>query len=156
MAGHGLAFRSLDLQDGASPELSVIWFDLYNPFEPSEVAGEDLVIPQKPGMTEMSRVKLRRLHELRGHVRGIGDTQAERSESFYTASEALRAVLDMDQVSGTLEWFSPYLGLPSGSLTIQARCVDAIPGPIQNRMSYQKWSLRLLTISNPPEWEEES
>lgn len=156
MAGHALAFRSLDLQDGDSPELSVIWFDLFNPFEPAEVAGEDLVIPQKPGMTEMTRIKLRRLHELRGHVRGMGDTRAERSESFYTGSQALRAVMDMDQPSGIFEWLAPYLGLPSGSLSILARCVDAVPGPILNSMSFQRWSIRLLTISDPPEWEEES
>lgn len=156
MAGHALTFRSLDLQDGDSPELSVIWFDLFNPFEPAEVAGEDLVIPQKPGMVEMTRVKLRRLHELRGHVRGIGDTRDERAESFYTASQALRAVLEGDLASGAFVWDSPYLGLPSGSLSILARCVDAVPGPILNHMSFQRWSIRLLTISDPPEWEEES
>lgn len=156
MAGHGLAFRSLDLQDGDLPELSVVWFDLHNPFEPAEVAGEDLVIPQKPGMTVMSRIKLRRLHELRGAVRGIGDTREERSESFYTASEALRAAIDMDQSPGTLEWFSPYLGLPTGSLEILARCVDAVPGPISAHMSFQRWSLRFLTVSDPPEWDESS
>lgn len=153
--GHGLIFRSLDLQDGDDPSEAGIWLDLINPFEPAEVrgAGDDFVIPQKPGMTPMDKYKHRRVLELRGHVRGLGEDLDERAASFYSLSEDLRAVMDMDLDPGTLEWVSPYLGLPSGSQTIEARCIDATPGPILNRMSFQRWSFRLISVSNPPEWE---
>ena len=153
MAGHELVFRSVDLQNGDTPDSATIWLDLWNPFEPAEVRGDDLVIPEKEGMEPMTRVKHRRILELRGHVRGLGDDAESRSESFYTASEALRAVMDFDLAPGTLQWLSPYLGLPVGSQSIQARASDAIPGPITNRMSFQRWTFRLTAIGDPPEWE---
>lgn len=155
MAGHALLFRTVDIQNGNDPYSATIWLDLWNPFEPAEVSGEDLVIPERPGMDAMTRVKVRRVLDLRGHVRGIGGNAAERSESFYAASEALRAVMDFDLDPGPLQWLSPYLGLPAGSQSIQARAVDAVPGPIVNSMSFQRWSFRLLAIGNPPEWAED-
>lgn len=155
MAGHGLLFRSVDLQNADTPGEATIWLDYWNPFEPAEVTGTDLVIPERSGMDAMTRVKLRRPIELRGHVKGIGDDEATRSESFYTASEALRAIMDFDLAPGTLTWVSPYLGLLSGSQSIQARAADAIPGPITNRMSFQRWTFRLMAVGTPPEWEED-
>lgn len=156
MAGHGLLFRSVDLQNGDNPDLATIWLDLWNPFDPADVRGDDLVIPEKLGQTAMSRVKDRRIIELRGFVKGEGNTAADRSESFWTASEALRAVMDFDLAPGTLSWVSPYLGLPTGSQSLSARAVDAIPGQITNRMSFQRWTFRLKCIDNPPEWVEGS
>ena len=153
MDGHNLLFRSLDIQNGDRPELASIWMDLINPFEPAEVRGEDLVIPQKPGMTHMGRHKHRRILELRGWVRGNGSEAEERQQDFYTASEALRAVLDFDLAPGTLEWLAPYLGLPAGSQAIEAKAVDAVPGPIIQQ-AFQRWSVRLLAIGDPPEWAE--
>ena len=155
MAGNALLFRSVDLQNATTPELATIWLDIWNPFEPSEVRGDDLVIPEKSGQTPMTKIKHRRIIELRGHVNGIGGSQSERSESFWSASEALRDVMDFDLAPGTLQWLSPYLGLPSGSQSLQARAVDAIPGPITNRMSFQRWTFRLVCVDDPPEWTED-
>ena len=152
MAGHGLTFRSVDLQNADDPSDATIWLDLWNPFEPAETRGEDLVIPEKPGQTPMTHLKHRLVLELRGVVKGVGGTAAERSESFYTASEALRAVMEADLAPGTLSWVSPYLGLPSGSQSLSARCVDAIGGEITNRMSLQRWTFRLVCVDDPPEW----
>lgn len=155
MAGHGLEFRDLDLQNADVPELATLWFDMQNRFEPAEVRGEDLDIPQKEGMWEGTRVKRRLLPELRGFVRGIGDDVPTREASFRTASEALQAVMEHDLPSGTLRLFAPYLGLPAGSESIQARCVEATPGPIQSGMVYQRWVFRLLAIGDPLEWAED-
>lgn len=152
MAGHALVFRSVDLQNGDTPGESTIWMDLWNPFEPAEVRGDDLVIPEKAGMTPMTKIKHRRLIELRGHVKGLGLTAAERSASFYSASEALRAVMDFDLAPGTLQWLAPYLGLPSGSQSISCRAVDGIGGEVTNRMSFQRWTFRLVAVGDPPEW----
>lgn len=153
MAGD-ISFRAVDLQNGdADPHSSTIWMDLVEGYsEPAEVRGEDLVIPQKPGQTHMTRVKHRRMIELRGFVRGVGGTAAERAESWRTATDALMAVMDFSLSPGALVLSAPYLGIPSGTKTIQAKCVDAIPGPINNRHSYQRWTFRLVAIGNPPEW----
>ena len=153
MAGHGLLFRSVDIQNADTPELATIWLDLVNPFEPAEVRGEDQVIPQKPGMVSWDKYKHRRILDLRGIVKGIGEDREERAESFWTASEALRDIMDGDLAPGTLEWVAPYLGLPAGSQEILARAIDAVPGPVLNRMSFQRWSFRLVAVSDPPEWE---
>jgi hypothetical protein len=148
-----LTYRAVDLQNGGDPWSSTIWFDLVEGYsEPAEVRGDDLVIPQKPGMTEMSKVKHRRVIELRGHVRGVGGTAVERAESWRAATDALMATMSLSAASGALVIGTPYLGLPSGSKTIQARCIDAIPGPILNRHSFQRWTFRLVAIGNPPEW----
>lgn len=158
MAGHGLLFRSVDIQNADVPDLATLWFNLINPFEPADVrgAGEDWVIPQKPGQTPMDKYKHRRILELRGAVKGIGEDRDERAESFWTASEALRDIMDYDLAPGTLEWVAPYLGLPAGSQTIECRAIDAVPGPILNRMSFQRWSFRLMAVTDPPEWVPES
>lgn len=149
----GLSFRAVDLQNGSGdPDSSSIFFDIVEGYsEPAEVRGEDLVIPLKPGMTHMTRVKHRRMIELRGFVRGIGSTRAERTENWRTATDALMAVMDFTLSPGTLTIADPYLGLASDK-SIQAKCVDAIPGPVQNRQSYQRWTFRLVAIGNPPEW----
>lgn len=148
-----LTYRAVDLQNGGDPWSSTIWLDLVEGYsEPAEVRGEDLVIPQKPGMTEMTKVKHRRVIELRGHVRGVGATIAERAESWRAATDTLMATMSLSAASGALVIGTPYLGLPSGTKTIQARCIDAIPGPILNRQSFQRWTFRLVAIGNPPEW----
>lgn len=152
MQGHNLEYRGLDLQNADRPEDATIWLDLHNPFEPAEVRGDDLVIPQKPGQAVMTRVKHRRVIELRGFVRGVGDDEASRTVAFREASEALMAVIDFTLAPGTLTAFAPYLGLPTGSeSSIDARAADAVPGEIVQQ-SYQKWSIRLVSVSNPPEW----
>lgn len=148
-----LTYRGTDLQNGGDPWSSTIYFDLVEGYsEPAEVRGEDLIIPQKPGMTEMSKVKHRRLIELRGHIRGVGADMVERAESWRAATDTVMALMSLSAASGALVIGTPYLGLPSGSKTIQARCVDAIPGPILNRQSFQRWTFRLVAIGNPPEW----
>lgn len=152
MAGHALYFRDLDLQDADDPGEATIWLDLWNPFVPAEVRGDDLVIPQKEGQEPMTKVKHRRLIELRGFVAGRGLTAAERSASFYSASEALRDVMDFDLSPGQLQWITPYLGLPSGSLYLTARAVNAVGGEITNRMSFQLWTFQLVCVDDPPEW----
>lgn len=152
MTGHALFFRDVDLQNGDTPGEASIWLDIWNPFEPAEARGDDLVIPEKAGMTAMTFVKHRRIIELRGFVKGIGDDADARSASFYAASDALRDVMDADLAPGQVQWIAPYLGLPSGSLYLDARCVDAIGGEITNRMSFQRWTFRLRCVDDPPEW----
>lgn len=152
MQGHNLEYRSLDIQNADRPEDATIWLDIWNPFEPAEVRGEDQVIPQKAGMVPMSRYKHRRIIELRGFVRGVGSDETERAESFRIASETLLAVMDYSLAPGTLAAFAPYLGLPTGSeSSLPARAFDATPGPIIMQ-GYQLWVFRLLCVSTPPEW----
>ena len=101
-----LLYRSLDLQNGDIPELSTIWFDIYRGFnEPAEVRGDHLVIPQKPGMTEMVLVPHRLTIELRGFVRGAGSTRVERQGSWREATDALMVTQESYACwIGTAEW----------------------------------------------------
>ena len=97
-----LLYRSVDLQNGDIPEASTIWFDVFSGFnEAAEVRGDHLVIPQKPGRTEMLLVPDRLQIELRGFVQGIGGTRLERQQSWRTASDALRAILDPSLTAGS-------------------------------------------------------
>lgn len=154
--GHGLFFRSLDLQDGDEPELSRIWLDIHSGFsEPADVRGDDLVIPQKHGMAEMDRYKHRRIIELRGHVRGDGPTVLERQQDWRAATEVLMAVMDFTLASGLLEVVPPYMGLLSVSQSISARAFDAIGGPILGKQTFQRWTFRLVAIGDPPDWVED-
>lgn len=153
-----LTYRSLDLQNGDTPQLSTIWFDIASGFsEPPEARGEHIVIPQKPGRTQMTLVADRLQIELRGFVRGIGGTMLERQQSWREATDDLMAVLDPTAAAGELEVEGPYMGLATGvSRTIDVLTVDAIGGEILNRHSYQKWTVKLLCITDPPEWVEVS
>lgn len=153
MQGHNLEYRSLDLQNGDTPGEATIWLDVHNPFEPAEVRREHLVIPQKHGQQLMTGYKHRRVIELRGFVRGVGSTPTERQQSFRDASEALQAVIDLTLDPAPLIAFAPYLGLPTGSQSsIDALPLDAVPGTIDSVQSHQRWSIKLLCISDPPEW----
>jgi len=153
-----LLYRSLDLQNGDTPQDSTIWFDIFSGFsERPEARGDHLVIPQKPGKTEMTLVADRLQIELRGFIRGIGGTQVERQQSWREATDAAMAVFDPVLTAGELEVEGPYMGLPTGvSRTLDALTADAIGGEILNRHSYQKWTIRLLCITDPPEWVEVS
>ena len=45
-----LTYRTVDLQNGDTPQASTIWFDIFSGFnETAEARGDHLVIPQKPG-----------------------------------------------------------------------------------------------------------
>lgn len=95
--------------------------------------------------------------ELRGFVRGIGGTMLERQQSWREATDDLMVVLDPTAAAGELEVAGPYMGLATGvSRTIDVLTVDAIGGEILNRHSYQKWTIKLLCITDPPEWVEGS
>ena len=50
----------------------------------------------------------------------------------------------------------PYMGLATGVTGSGCLVVDAIGGEITNRHSYQLWTVKLLCISDPPEWVEDS
>ena len=153
-----LLYRSLDLQNGDIPEASTIFFDIHKGFnEKAEVRGDHLVIPQKPGLTEMVLVPHRLNIELRGFVRGLGSDRDERQASWREATDALMAVFDPSLTAGELEVIGPYMGLETGvSRTISALTVDAIGGEIFDRHSHQKWTVKLMCITDPPAWVEES
>jgi hypothetical protein len=152
MAGHGLTFRAVDLQNADTPGEAEIWFDIQNRFEPAEVRGDDLIIPQKHGRTYMDRYQDRYVADLRGFVRGLGNTEVERQQAWRAATTALLAVMDLTLGPGTLSIVAPYQGLAAGSESIQAFCVNAVPGPVLNRESFQRWSFQLQAIGDPPEW----
>lgn len=157
MAGK-LFYRLLDLQNGDVAESSTIWFDIHSGFsERPEARGDHLVIPQKPGMTEMVLVAHRLNIELRGFVRGFGGTDVERQQSWRAATDDLMAVLDQTLTAGELEVQGPYMGLATGvSRSLDALTVDAIGGEIQQKHSFQKWTVKLVCITDPPEWTETS
>ena len=143
-----IEFRSVELQT------ATIHSDLERGlFDPAEVAGQDWTVPLAEGMEVRARIKRYRELEIRAHVEGVGTTDAERSESWRAATEALMAVMDHSLTPGSLVVHGPYLGLGDGeTATVSARCVNAIPGPILRHMSYQRWSFVLRAV-DPVDWE---
>lgn len=151
-----LTFRGVDLQT------ATIHLDLAQGFsEPPDVRGEDDVVPRAAGRVAGARRADMRRIILNGHVRGTGTTREERALSWRTATDALMAAMDRTLDPGVLEVgptapaqqpdAASYLGLTT-DYAINARCVNLIPGPVQAHMSYQTWSIELVSIDSPPDW----
>lgn len=143
-----LKYRDLDLQSDG------LWFDLASGLaEPAEVRGDDVVIPGKAGRTWMPKVADRRVIELRGHVHGMGVTLADRQAHFRERTDALMAVLDFTAAAGTLEVLGPYLGIEDGMVyEIEAVSVNVVGGDVKSTMTFQRWSIRLEALGDPPAW----
>lgn len=142
-----LLYRTVSLQT------DYIHLDLLRGFsEPAEVRGSDIVIPGRPGLVVTDHVKQQRRILLEGWVwGGPHGTEAQRQVLWRTATDALMALLDRTLAPGELELQPPYLGL-SDPQTIDARCLNAVGGPIEACMTYQRWNIELLAVGNPPEW----
>jgi hypothetical protein len=155
MAGHELRIRSLDVQDGDTPDTARIWLDLVSGYsEPAEVRGEDDVVPEAAGREPGTWQRDLRRIQLDGHVKGFGGTRAERTAAWREATDDLMAVMQMHATPGLVEIDGEYLGIPIGETHfVYARCVRVLPGPILNRMSYQGWVFELECIDSPPEWQ---
>lgn len=148
----GLDYRSVALQSAS------MCFDIVSGFhEPAEAVGEDDVVPEATGRSEgLWRDDQRRII-LEGYVMGVGATWVERQQSWHEQTATLMALMDRSASPGTLEVTAPYMGLETGfSASLTARCKNLIPGPIKNRMSFQEWSIELVCIDSPPDWEFES
>lgn len=138
---------------GDSLQTLETYFDIHSGFwEPADVRGQDDVIPGLAGRFRRNRVKDRRIIELRGFVQGIGGTQLERQQNWQAATAALMALMDPTGASGSLAVVAPYMGLPSGSKTITAYPLNVVGGPVLNTMSFQRWSIELEAVGNPPDW----
>jgi hypothetical protein len=133
-----------------------VFFDIHRGFnEHPEPRGRDDVIPGRPGRYRRNRVDDRLVIELRGWVRGIGADTDERQVDFRDAVTALKAAFDPTQAAGTLTVLSPYLGLPSGSQSIsEVYPINLLGGEVSNTMSFQRFSIELEAVGNPPRWDE--
>lgn len=119
--------------------------------EPSEVRGQDFVSPGREGQYVGNRVHHVRNILIEGYISGMGDSLADRQEDFHTKTAAILATLDRALTPGTLEVDGGDYGLPDGDVwSIEARCMDAIGGPMMARWTAQEWSIRLFSLD--PEW----
>lgn len=137
---------------GTSVQTANIWLDVargYN--EPAAVRGQDDVIPQAAGQEQGAWIKHERSIILEGWVQGTGASELLQQQSFRTFTDALKALMDRTLAAGALVMGAPDHGI-TGTKTIQAKCVNAMPGPIQNAWTYQRWSFELVSIASPPEW----
>lgn len=157
----GLTARGTAIQQaGALPPAAAYWFDLLKglPWVPADVRGKDTVAPGRRGRYPGNRVDDTRRLLLEGYIRGVGSTPAERSMSWADNCNLILPLFAMDGNPWELA-VSPgtenYLGLATPA-TIQVRTLDIMEGPIRSRMSYQEFSIELISID--PDWviEEES
>lgn len=129
-----------------------IYLDIVSGFDGvAEVRGTDLTIPGRPGRTPLSRVKHRRLIELRGPVFGVGANQLAAEQSYRANIVTLQALFDPDDAAKSLVATAPYLGLAAGSKTISARFLDAIWGTVESGVECEV-SVQLEAVGNPPDW----
>jgi hypothetical protein len=143
----GLTYRTTDIQTAN------IYLDIVSGFfEPPTVRGEDDLVFRAAGRDEMPRRADVRPIRLEGYGRGTGSTELARQQSWYAATSALMDLMDRTLASGPIVVTPPYLGLPSGSKTIDARAVNAVGGPVLSCMTYQRWSFDLECVDSPPEW----
>ena len=141
------AWGTLDLQT------LKVYFDLVQGFnEYPEVKGRDDVVPGRPGRYRRNRVDDRAIIELRGWVRGIGATPTARRQDFRATVTALRGAMDPTGGAGTLAVLAPYLGLVSGSQSIVAYPLSIMGGEVAASMAFQRFSIELESVANPPRW----
>jgi hypothetical protein len=142
-----LTFRTLDLHSAEGPNDPGIRLQITVGFlARPDARGEDYIVAARVGRSPGDRVSDTLKLVLEGTVRG--STVAE--WRMYT--DLLWAVLDENGVApGELEAGEGYLGLGDGqTATINARVVNAIPGPIRAAGMLQTWSIELESID--PAW----
>jgi len=141
----GMTYRAVDVQTDN------IFLDLIRGYsEPPEVRGSDDIVPGADGREEGAWEADHRRIILEGWVKGTGATLTDRQQSWRTNTDALTALMDRTASPGALVITAPYLGLAAGTKTINARCVNVVPGPIQSAMTFQRWSFELIAIT--PVW----
>ena len=146
-----LTFRSQSLQHTDDARTSSYYFDLIEGLpghEHPQVRGEDVVAPGRQGRYEGNRVNDFQELLIEGFITGRGTDPEERREDWHTNTKLILGVMDLDQVPGSLiagPGSNAYLGLVA-DWEIQVRTLDLLPGPIQNNMSFQRWSIRLECI----------
>lgn len=132
-----------------------VQFDIFRGFnELPETRGQDDVIPGLPGRYRRNRVDDVLEIELRGSVRGVGATVVARQQDFRASVTALQAAFDPIGGPGILTVLAPYLGLASGSVSINAYPVapGLLGGNSHNLMSFMRFSIELVAVDNPPRW----
>jgi len=140
---------TLDLQTAK------VYFDVYSGLaEHPEVRGQDDIIPGLAGRYRRNRIDDRLIVELRGHIRGVGATKTARAADFRASVVAVKAALDPTGSGGTLAVLTPYLGLPSGSQSIVGYPLSPglLGGPLENYMSFSRFSIEIEAVGNPPRW----
>lgn len=103
---------------------------------PPEVGGADWDVPRRPGLIVRPRYAKKRILTAEGAV--VGAT----AEEWRDYTDDLFAVMNRTLDPGPIVVNPPYLGF-SVAMTIDARCVRIVPGPITNRMRHQTWSFEL-------------
>ena len=137
-----LTFRGTDIRKSDK----TIFFDLVRGYsEPALVRGVDLVIPGDEGREVRNRVKDSRVIELQGYVKG------STAAAWRVSTDALMALLVMNQAAGALVLTTPYLGIASGTKTLNARCINLVGGQIYGQV-FQTWSIELECVDSPPDW----
>lgn len=142
-----LTFGGTDIHD-----VNGIYLELLGGFDGvAEVRGADIIIPGRPGMTPLSRVKHRRLITLAGYVAGSGASAAAERQDYRANIVVVQTLFDPDDAAKALVVTTPYLGLPSGSKTISARFLNAIwDDPIGD--VFRGLTVQLEAVGNPPDW----
>lgn len=121
--------------------------------EPAAVRGTDFVVPGKQGQFAGNRKKHVREVLIEGYIQGLGTSLAEAQEDFHDKTAAIMATLDRTLTEGALIVNGGDYGLPdSETWTLQARCADAIGGPLFARWTAQEWSIKLFAIEDC-EWD---
>lgn len=129
-----------------------IFLQLYLGFddEPS-VRGEDDIVLYAAGRRLRSRWKDVRVIELRGWVQGVGATLAAKRAAYRERIDELHAIFDPTLAPGPLVVTAPYMGLASGTASIDARYLNASwDDPLLGW--FRRVSVELECISSPPDW----
>ena len=149
-----LTFGGTDIKVSTARTGGGIYLDVVSGFDGvAEVRGTDIVIPGRPGLTPLSRVKHRRLIELRGYVYGNPGAAsfAAQQQDYRTHVTTLQGLIDPDDAAKSLVVTTPYLGLAAGSKSINARFLNAIWDVVEMGV-FCRVSIQLEAVGNPPDW----
>lgn len=138
-----LVYRATELRD-----LTVrrCWFSVVSGWHDGiEVRGEDTVIPGLSGQTVRARVANLRVIHLSGTVFGTDEA------NWKAVMSTLEGIFDPALAPGALVVTNPYLGLASGTRTINARTVDYRTVDRLHEL-VTEYDVTLHAIGSPPNW----
>lgn len=109
------------------------------------VRGRDIIVPGLEGRIWMPRKADVRSLLIEGWVIG------EEPEDWRFYTDVFHSIFDPSLAPGEIAVTGPYLGVEAGvTYTIDARTLNAMPGPILGGTRFQRWSVELESVD--PDW----
>ena len=153
LAGYGtdrmsrITYASTELQ----PTSGKFYFEIVAGWDDEvEVRGADTVVPSAAGRVSRTRVKDRRLIELRGWVTGQGATDDAARQDYASTMATLHSIFSPTASPAALVVHTPVLGVPTGKKrSLNARYLNALSSETFGAGLFRSMSVQLECVDYP-------